>query len=110
MKRVLAVFLFVLVCLGCERDIGVDSTLVISGYRIDGRVIDRIGNPVANVEIILFYNYEYVDYITPPSKAYIVPASQPTVTVVVKNRSGQTLRTLYSGNPPAGTFLVDWDK
>lgn len=100
----------VLSALACERDTGIVSSEVISGYRIDGRVVDRIGNPVKNVDVKVFYNYEYVDYNSPPSKEYDVPDPSPTVTVVVRNRNGQNIRTLYSGNPPPGPFLVEWDK
>ncbi|MBI4428829.1 MAG: hypothetical protein HY562_06890 [Ignavibacteriales bacterium] len=96
--------------LGCERDIGVNSSQIISGYRIEGRVIDRIGNPVVKVDVRVFYNYEFVDYNTPPSKEYTVPSPSPSVTVVVRTRLGVTIRTLYSGNPPPGAFVVEWDQ
>ena len=110
MKLVIVFFAFLLVFLGCERDLGFNTFEVISGYRIEGRATDRIGNPVRNVDVRVFYDYEYMDYNAPPTKEYDVPGSTPTVTVVVRNRAGQLIRTLFSGNPPAGPFVIDWDK
>jgi len=107
-KRFLGAFITVF-CLGCERDtqlLSVDST---NGYKIQGSVTDRIGNPVAGVNVSVLYDYELVDSNPAPPKDFTVTDSTKTVSVIVRNRSDQTIRTIFSGTLPSGNHTYDWD-
>ncbi len=95
--------------LGCERDtqlLSVDTTI---GYKVQGTVTDRIGNPVVGVNVSVRYDYELVDRNPAPPKDFTVTDSTKTVSVVVRNRSDQTIRTIFLGTLPSGNHTYDWD-
>lgn len=96
-------------CLGCQRDTQLLSVDTTAGYKIQGIVTDRIGNPVAGVNVSVWYEYDLVDRNPAPSKDFSVTDSTKTVSVVVRNRADQVIRTIFSGTLPAGNHVYDWD-
>ena len=110
MKRLIVGFLVAVAVCGCERQPLFVEAPPISGYRIEGKVTDRIENPVANANVRLFYDYDYVDSKSPPSKQFTVTDSTKLITVAVRNSSNQTIRILYSGTRSVGPFIVDWNQ
>jgi hypothetical protein len=85
----------------CERgNPGVnDSDTVITGYRIEGKLIDDFQRPLTGVEVFLYYGIAFVsgDSI---SRAYIPTVQSEVVTVDVKDTTGQVVRLLFSGPAP----------
>ncbi len=96
-------------CLGCERDTQLLSVDTTTGYKVQGTVTDRIGNPVVGVNVSVLYDYDLVDRNPAPSKDFTVTDSTKTVSVVVRNRGDQTIRTIFSGTLPLGNYMYDWD-
>jgi len=95
--------------LGCERDtqlLSVDPTI---GYKVQGTVTDRIGNPVVGVNVRVWYDYDLVDRNPAPPKDFTVTDSTKTVSVIVRNRADQVIRTIFSGTLPPGNRTYDWD-
>jgi hypothetical protein len=101
--------IIIVFCLGCERDTQLLSVETTTGYKVQGRVSDRIGNPVAGVSVSVWYDYELVDRNPAPSKDFTITDSTKTLSVVVRNRSGQTIRTIFTGTLPPGNYTYDWD-
>ena len=94
---------------GCERDTQLLSVDTTSGYKVQGSVTDRIGNPVVGVNVSVWYDYDLVDRNPAPSKDFAVTDSTKTVSVVVRDRADQVIRTIFSGTLPAGNHIYDWD-
>jgi hypothetical protein len=100
-----------LLVLACEREIPpVIETESFSGYRIEGIVSDRLGNPVRGVPIALSYDYELVDDAPPPSKTYEVVDENKSIRVAVYDRENRLLRLLFQGHASPGPLLVGWDQ
>lgn len=96
-------------CLGCERDTQLLSVDTTAGYKIQGTVTDRIGNPVVGVNVSVWYDYDLVDRNPAPTKDFTVTDSTKTLSVVVRNRADQTIRTIFSGTLVPGNRTYDWD-
>lgn len=95
--------------LGCERDTQLLSVDTTTGYKVQGTVTDRIGNPVVGVNVSVWYDYDLVDRNPAPSKDFTVTDSTKTVSVIVRNRADQVIRTIFSGTLPPGNYTFDWD-
>lgn len=109
MKTVFFGAFIIVFCSGCERDTQLFSVDTTTGYKVQGRVTDRIGNPVVGVNVSVLYDYELVDRNPAPSKDFTVTDSTKTLSVVVKNRADQVIRTIFSGTLPPGNHTYDWD-
>lgn len=95
---------------GCEREIPVVENQEVTGYRIEGLVTDAQGQPVANVQVKLFYQFEFVDSKPPPAKTYIVPQSNQLIAARVYDYGDRVIRTISSISYPAGPIVIEWDK
>lgn len=100
----------VLMLFGCEREIPLIDSGPIDGYQIEGYVTDRLRNPMRDVQIVLDYQFIYLDSNPPPSKSYDVTNPNQVIVVAVFNSRDQHVRTLFQGTRPVGTMLVEWDK
>lgn len=107
------VFVFMAVVVsGCEREIPIASIgdPEISGYRIEGTLTDRLGNPYSGIPVQLFYDYEFVDGNDPPSKAFDVTEPSKIISVGVYDRNDHLKRFLFIGRAERGSFVVLWDQ
>ncbi|MBM4167879.1 MAG: hypothetical protein FJ215_01775 [Ignavibacteria bacterium] len=97
--------------LGCERDLPIDpSSREVEGYLIEGRVTNRFGIPLTNIDIRLDFDLILVDQNDPAPRYYIVRNPGEFVTVVVQEDRGGTVRTLASNNYPGGRIEYAWDE
>ncbi len=104
-----------LTLMGCEREIPFtvdrnDDDDEIQGYRIVGKLSDRIGNPLRDVAVSVFYDYVFVDDNAPPTKTYQVEQGSDTVVVQVVDRKGFPLRVLFRDQISPGPLTVEWDE
>ena len=104
-----------LTLVGCEREIPFtvdrnDDDDAIEGYMIVGKLSDRLGNPLREVAVSVFYDYVFVDDNAPPTKTYQVENGSDTVSVWVVNRKGAPLRLLFQDRISPGPLTVEWDK
>lgn len=107
-KRV--VIIFVAVLLGCEREIFLIDGGPLQGYQIEGLVVDRLNTPMRDVDVVLHYNFSYVDNGPAPSKSYTVTDPNQIIVVAVYDSEGQQVKTLYAGTYNTGSMTVLWDK
>jgi len=95
----------------CERgNPGVsDSDITITGYQIEGKLIDAFQRPLVGVRVLLYYDIALLsaDSI---SRAYTPSVQGEIVTVNVKDTTGQVIRLLFAGPAPQDSDLyVFWD-
>lgn len=97
--------------IGCERDLPftVPPPVPINGYQVEGYVTDRLGIPVKNLPIALWYEFDYVDG-NPPNRIFYVDNSNATCLVRVLDIQKNVLRVLYQGRAPLGVLDVSWDQ
>jgi hypothetical protein len=107
----LVVVLALVGVVGCERDLPfvVPPPVSISGYQIEGYVTDRLGIPVKNLPIALWYEFDYVDG-TPPNRTFYVDNSNATSLVRVLDIKKNVKRVLFQGRAPLGVLDVSWDQ
>ncbi len=106
---------FLLICLlvpGCDRrGPGItDPEIPVIGYRIEGVVTDELARPVADVQVVLYYDLspESGDSVT---RAYTPADTSEFIIVRVLDASGATVRQLYAGQAPQGSDLyIVWDE
>jgi hypothetical protein len=109
--RWFAMSALVLISLACEREIPpLIEPVTVSGYRVEGLISDRLGNPVRGVPIALHYDYELADQGPPPSKTYQVVDPNKTIRVIVYDRGNRFLRLLFQGRSSLGPLVVEWDQ
>ena len=103
--------LLALLVIACEREIPpLTEPVTISGYRVEGVVTDRLGNPVRGISVVVHYDYDLVNEGPEPSKAFEVVDPTKTIRVVVYDRKNMMLRILFQGRVSPGTFVVEWDQ
>ncbi|MCI0563338.1 MAG: hypothetical protein MN733_33090 [Nitrososphaera sp.] len=105
-----AVFLILFSLMGCEREFPATPGEETEGYEIAGRVTDALGNPIADVSIKVYYDFEFVDYDPPVEPYYEVENSSETIRVSVYDGDDNLIRTLYNGTHPLGEMSIAWDK
>ncbi|MBI3585748.1 MAG: hypothetical protein HY088_01300 [Ignavibacteriales bacterium] len=102
----------IVVVSGCEREIplALSSEPEISGYRIEGTLTDRLGNPYRDIPVQLFYDYGSVDSNDPPSKEFQVNDPVKIILVGVYDRKEHLKRILFNGRAERGPFVIVWDQ
>lgn len=106
----LALALALVGMMGCERDLPfvVPPPTPISGYQIEGYVTDRLGIPVKNLPIALWFEFDYIDG-NPPNRSFYVDNSNVTSLVRVLDMNRNVKRVLFQGRAPLGLLDVSWD-
>jgi hypothetical protein len=98
--------------LGCERELPyqVPSEKPVVGYQVEGYITDHLGVPLKGVRVALWYDYELVDTIRPPTPSFFVDDSTKTVSVQVLNRGRRVIAVLFQGRSPVGLLDTEWDR
>ena len=107
----LAIALALVGMVGCERDLPfvVPPPVPINGYQLEGYVTDRLGIPVKNLPIALWYEFDYIDG-NPPNRTFYVDNSNATCLVRVLDANKKVKRVLFQGKAPLGTLDIPWDR
>lgn len=107
----LAIVLVLVGMIGCERDVPfmVPPPEPINGYQIEGYVTDRLGIPVKDLQVALWYEFDYVDG-NPPNRTLYVDNSNATSLVRVFDANKNVKKVLFQGRAPLGILDVSWDK
>ncbi len=94
---------------GCERQLPVVDNLPIAGYEIQGKVTDRIGNPMPNVSVFLDYSAEpsYIDTVI--TRQYFVPDSVGPIQAVAANLDNQIVYAITTPRKVVGWFQATWN-
>jgi hypothetical protein len=113
--RLSRTFLPIALCVllqACEREIPpVGTSTTVTGYRIEGFVLDGLGNPVRGLPIAIYYDYGLVDAGPPPTKVFQPTVPTQFVRVTVYDRFDVPVVTLFQGrSPEEGTLQVNWDQ
>jgi hypothetical protein len=97
---------------GCQRELPYQPSpeQPIFGYQIEGYVTDHLGVPLRGVRVGLWYDYELVDTLQPPSIVFVVDDPAKNVEVRVLDRSQKLIAILIEGPSPLGPLNVNWDK
>jgi len=103
------VLLALTAAVGCKREIPVGPGPAVTGYEIQGRVVDQLSNPVPFVEIRLSYSYDFLDSNPAPSKSYTVTDSTAQTTAAVYSLDNGLVKVLFQGRRPVGLFTATWD-
>jgi len=101
-----------LLAAGCNRPApGLnDSETAMNGYRIEGKLIDEFLRPLVGVQVLLYYDLSFISADS-TSRAYTPSSQGEVVTIEVKDRAGQTVRTLFSGPAPQDSLVVvSWNE
>ncbi len=95
----------------CERDLPfvVPPPEPISGYQLEGYVTDRLGIPVKNLPIALWYEFDYVDGIA-PYRMFYVDNSNASSLVRVLDHNNRVKRVLFQGRAQLGVLDIAWDQ
>lgn len=94
---------------GCERQIPVVEDQSIYGYQIQGKVTDRIGNPIENVSVLLEYNADIIYPDTIATRRYFVTDTSATIQAVAADLSNNVTIVLTSPRKVYGWFQVIWN-
>ena len=70
---------------------------------------DRLGIPVKNLPIALWYEFDYLDG-NPPNRLFYVDNSNETSLVRVIDTKKNVKRVLFQGRAPLGQLDVSWDQ
>jgi hypothetical protein len=97
---------------GCERELPHEATVSqsITGYQIEGYVTDRLGVPVKNVRIALWYDFNPTDNTIAPSRSLYVDDPSKTVLLRVLDIQNKVVRILFAGRAPVGDLDYRWNK
>ncbi len=99
------------VFVSCEREFLVPpQDEEIDGYEIRGTVRDRLGNPLRNIPIRIFYDFVLVENSPPPPTEFEVTNSAQVIRVAVFDRLNRQRLVLYNGTHPLGTMDIRWNK
>ncbi len=113
--KALATWLAVLVgmagVIGCERELPfmVSADRPISGYQIEGYVTDKLGIPVKGLKIALWYDLDYIDSNTPPSRQFLIDDTTKIARVVVLDQQNRLRRVLFQGRAKLGYLDFEFD-
>ena len=82
----------------------------IQGYRLDGIVTSANGIPLAGVQLILYYNYDYYSTTPVDTQKVIVGPATRVVDVAIYTPSHILVRQLFYGYHAPGPLLpISWD-
>jgi hypothetical protein len=82
----------------------------IQGYRLDGIVTSANGIPLGDVQLILYYNYDYYSTTPVDTQKVIVQTATRVVDVAIYTASHVFVRQLYFGyHAPGPLSLFSWD-
>jgi hypothetical protein len=110
LARIGGVLCLILMSLSC-RDFGAGPlTRPITGFRIEGTVLDGLGQPLDNIPVSLFYSLEFLSSTPAPLREYTIETPGESVTVNVHDDEGAIVRNLYAGVPSGPTLSVIWDQ
>lgn len=97
--------------LGCDRELPiVEDHREVEGYQIEGYVRDKLGSPLAYIDVKVDYEFELLNTSESPSRSFVVAAPGMFVSVVVLDGKGSNIRLITAGSYSAGTIEVLWDK
>jgi hypothetical protein len=94
--------------LSCERPLPTETAKRIVGYRIEGQVTDHFKRTLPEVEVRMFYYFEYANSSTPPHRGIHVSQNLALVTVQLYSANNQLLGILFQQNVPVGDFEYLW--
>ena len=95
---------------GCERDFPIIIGNETEGYQIVGKLTDVLGNPVVQVPIKMYYDFQHVDDNLPASTDFDVTNGAQVIRVRVYDSENRLIRTLYNGVHNVGTMRIVWNK
>jgi hypothetical protein len=97
--------------IGCERDLPfmASADQPISGYQIEGYVTDKLGIPIKGLQIALWYDFDYIDSNTPPSRQFLVDDTTKIARVVLLDSQNRLRRVLYQGRAKLGYLDFEFD-
>lgn len=96
---------------GCERQIVTgDTRIETDGYEIRGFVLDRLGNPMPNVEVRVDYDLLLEETDNPPDRSYSVAPPFESIQVRVHTLSGLLYRSFSPVVAERGEFEYIWDQ
>ena len=97
--------------LGCERDLPymTSADQPINGYQIEGYVTDKLGIPIKGLKIALWYDLDYIDSNTPPSRQFLVNDTTAIARVVVLDPQNKVRRVLFQGRAKLGFLDFEFD-
>jgi hypothetical protein len=97
--------------LGCERDLPYMATAdqPINGYQIEGYVTDKLGIPIKGLKIALWYDLDYIDSNTPPSRQFLVDDTTAIARVIVVDPQNKLRRVLFQGRAKLGFLDFEFD-
>jgi hypothetical protein len=97
--------------IGCERDLPymVSADQPISGYQVDGYVTDKLGIPIKGLKIALWYDLDYIDSDSVPSRKFLVDDTAKIVRVVVFDQQNRLRRVLFQGRTELGLLDFGFD-
>lgn len=97
--------------LGCERDLPymASADQPVNGYQIEGYVTDKLGIPIKGLKIALWYDLDYIDSNTPPSRQFLVDDTTAIARVVVLDPQNKLRRVLFQGHAKLGFLDFEFD-
>ena len=96
---------------GCERDLPFEATvdLSIQGYQVEGYVTDRLGVPMKNIRIALWYDFVPLGTNTHHSRSLFVDDPSKTVLLRALDRQRRVVKVVFSGKAPVGELDYSWN-
>ena len=97
--------------IGCERDLPylVSADQPISGYQVEGYVTDKLGIPIKGLKIALWYDLDYIDSDSVPSRKFLVDDTTKIARVVVLDQQHRLRRVLFQGRTELGLLDFGFD-
>jgi hypothetical protein len=98
--------------LGCQRDLPFDAPAEkpITGYQIEGYVTDHLGVPLKGIRVAVWYDYDFVDTIRPPSSSFYVDDPTKPARIRVLDHNQKVVAVVFDGLAPVGLLNLQWDK
>lgn len=111
MRKMALMVLAAIAASGCERELPFESSVnqSITGYRVEGYVTDRLGVPMKNVRIALWYDFVSIGNTAPPSRTLFVDDPAKTVLLRVLDVQNRVVKVLFSGQAPVGELEYVWN-
>ena len=108
--RILIVPLCFLVLLGCRDESQInDGSPSISGYRIEGSVVDSMNSGIYGVTVRLAYTFLFVDSLLPDSRELYAP-HPGTAQIRIYTMFNTVIRELYDGYVDEGSLVISWNR
>ena len=109
MKKAILSLAVLFMASGCERQLPVVDDLTIAGYQIQGKVTDRIGNPIPNVSVLLDYNANIIPVDSIPTRQYFVSDTSSPIYAVVTNLTNTVVMIITNPRKVSGLFQAIWN-